>query len=415
MHPRMGDDPRDTSSLDEQAPRQPECVLPAIADRVEDDNPLQKLRLRVGEKNAALLAARQEASHAAAMEQETTGGQRAIASKGSGTPSPAGLGRNKSAERRGTSRRFHNHENWECQQYRVKVSTFLDGRRILDVSGVNDLALVGSVVGMVSEALVICPSRVGLVFEGKRILRPDSMSLYQLGEFRRCLEFEVVVLPPRRCNICQYDLRTTGAMPAGRFIRGGELLDYHFSQGGTDDLTNEDDASSESWPANDDWFGAGEVRDAAWRAQESCYCDLVASEFGWKLVRTWSRLMRNLRRQRRAQLAKRGSEITVSPTLALGDELHADGSLEEECFDHPVPAGFCIRPRSSGIAEERGPASSCGPEEPAGKQLYSSNRAVPPLPSNPRGCAAGSDDDTSTMLTDHDVTPACLGLGAVRP
>ena len=237
--------------------------------------------------------------------------------------------RSKSAEQRKTSCLFHNRWNWECQQYRVKASMAYTGRTLFDVEGVNDLALVSSVASRVAEALVLAPSRVGLVFDGQRLRwsHTKRISLYHLGAFRRCLEFEVVILPPRRCKICRYDLRITGVMPAGRFVPGEEVPDYlfleerngPFQDTGQTDQTDQEDSDSSS---------IGDIeRDDAWRADEFCYCASIAAEFGWRSMRTWGRIARGLRRQMRSRIA----ECSVSPTQ--------DGVLQRNWTDLDMLVG----------------------------------------------------------------------------
>ena len=261
----------------------------------------------------------------------------ALALASPGAPTSAHLGRTRSAERRKTSRRFHNGRNWECQHYRVKVSMASTGRRLLDVEGVNDLALVSVVISWASGALSLCPSRVALIFEGRRLRRSraERKTLYRLGAFRRCLEFEVIILPPLRCKICRYDLSTTGVMSAGKFVPGGEAPDYLFLRDGRED----GDGALDPWMDQEDSDSSSAgviVRDDIWRSGECCYCPRIASEFGWRSNRTWGRIVRNLRRAQFARFARSGPMSARLPGPGGSDPVDPVDRLGQTCAPRAI-------------------------------------------------------------------------------
>lgn len=201
------------------------------------------------------------------------------------------LGRSRSAERRKTSMRFFNIHRWECQQYEVNVSAALGGEKLIEGERFSDLTLVSTIRSEVSGRLEMSHARVGLVFEGRRIhgKEANKTTLYKLGNFRRCLNFEAVVLPPERCIVCRYDAHVIGIMPKGRFVMEGEGPDYRFE---SDEESEEQVKPSDPWRSLDsDSDGDTTPRGSHWRAEERCFCHLIAYEFGWKDKRAQNRMM----------------------------------------------------------------------------------------------------------------------------
>ena len=212
-----------------------------------------------------------------------------------------------SEKRKKVSRRSYDSRSWECQQYSVHVSSAISGKTLLELESVNDIARTGTIIEHLAIKLQVLHRRIGLIFRGRHIRGQHARStpLHRLGRFDRHLEFQVVILPPKRCSICKYDFRNTGRIPPGRFVMGGVPLNYSFvstdTEGGPDDRTASDrqtDFSQYEFEEDSDSDEHVPYRNRAWRANQICYCRSIANEYGRKQTRTWIRWVRLLRSNR---------------------------------------------------------------------------------------------------------------------
>ena len=177
----------------------------------------------------------------------------------------------------------------------MHVFLALNNKKILQIDSVNDLARLGAVTSRAAEALWLAPDRIRLIYQGRAISEQKEIeqSLYQLGQFQRCMVFEAVVLPPSRCSICSYARAKGLQIPRGRFVPGSMELDYCFL-----DSCELDDEGPFRILSPAHIQAVEDSRAAHESLADLCYCNTIASEYGRKSNRFWRRIIRALRRSR---------------------------------------------------------------------------------------------------------------------
>ena len=121
--------------------------------------------------------------------------------------------------------------------------------------------------------------------------------MFEIGAFKRHLEFDAVLVPPTRCNVCCYAHFRKMATPPGYFVPGSAMFDYKFVAGEQEGVAMEEPFFREldlgEIQVLEESNGWGE-RAEAFDIDADCYCALKASDFGWKSMRFWTRLIRGL-------------------------------------------------------------------------------------------------------------------------
>ena len=202
------------------------------------------------------------------------------------------------AKRGRASRAAPNGKNWKCEMYRVEVYLAGSGDKILEIIEVNDLACLSFVRGKVSSCFMLPEARVELIYQGYA-LDPscNRKSLFEIGAFKRHLEFDAVLVPPTRCNVCCYAHFRKKATPPGPFVPGSAMFDYKFVAGEQEGVAMEEpffrELSLGEIRVLEESNGWGE-RAEAFDIDAECYCALKASDFGWKSMRFWTRLIGGL-------------------------------------------------------------------------------------------------------------------------
>ena len=168
--------------------------------------------------------------------------------------------RSRSASPRATSRKFCNLHNWKPEKYQVEIWNSLNGRLVAR-GECNDLALASWVYCLASRHLLASPARLGISLGKQFIARDAGPPMYKLGRFARTLKFSLTMLAPEPCSYCKKE-----GISTGQFIQGA----------GINYLFREIDEPFE------DFF---------WLHDE-CYCESVAKEFGWRVLRNWAALSR---------------------------------------------------------------------------------------------------------------------------
>ena len=223
--------------------------------------------------------------------------------------------RSASAGTRRMSKKYTNARMWKCEMYCIRVYMAGSGERIVERHGINDIANVALVVTIASQALLIAPSRLRILYNGEVLDTTSGSSLYQVGRFNRNLTFEVVVIPPARCRVCHY-MKTINRPTTHCSLLKGVGYDYWYVPGG---MADRDDATLQTLDSSE----ADEFENSyGWDfnadlglMQSECYCWAIAEEFGWKKLRSWQRLTKGLQKGERARKGGFGARTApLEPT-----------------------------------------------------------------------------------------------------
>ena len=205
-----------------------------------------------------------------------------------------------SARSRRGGRRYVNARQMEPEQYRVVVkagSNFGEEltEEVITTFPCNDLALVSYLYSKVSTTLMLPPSRLVLRFGDVPVPHQGRLNVMSFLRFQRQVELSCDVLEPKCCKVCQ-DYPDVDK----DFNKGGVPFAYLY-------------CPTQTHP-------------------RECYCGLVASEFGWRCIRSWQHLVRQARRQ---SLQKdTDSDVRKAPRQSLQKGTHSDSLA--------VPIGFTL-------------------------------------------------------------------------
>ena len=169
----------------------------------------------------------------------------------------------------------------------------INGQKILEFEA-NDLAMAGAVSERVSARLSLVQSRIKLLYRGCCLRYGDP--LYKIGAFQRNLTFQAIIVPPLRCRVCSYAYCVGRVIPPGKLVPGSADLDYNFILEQDEDKDSFERLDPDTLRELDLEFSS--LGDA--KVATACYCAAIASEFGWKCRRFWSRMVRNVRKLRNA-------------------------------------------------------------------------------------------------------------------
>ena len=166
----------------------------------------------------------------------------------------------------------------------IRVDCALTGVRLAEFRS-NDLADIGYLHNRMSSFLLLPSSRIRLLYEGELV---DPMKEGSQGtvmnrvQFNRSPILQCVLIEPTHCSVC---LSEPEELRCYRFQRGNGPRNYTLCQ-------------------------------VPGRSQlDDCYCQSVVTEFGWKVIRNWTHIMRSLWRDQtyvRLPMAPRSASVFSS-------------------------------------------------------------------------------------------------------